>query len=77
MPVRSGNSDLHGSGGLVKLGDEGAGLLRFFALGIDDIFRRPGGEGLIGQLGLDALEVFLRLLALGGDARVASPRCMA
>ena len=55
-------------GGLLQLGDEGAELLRLLPLVLDDVGGGLGGEGLVRQLRLDALEVALGLGLLLGDA---------
>src|SRR5699024_12029627 len=45
----------------VQLGDEGAELLRLVPLVLDNVGGGLGGEGLVAQLGLDALQVALGL----------------
>ena len=59
---------LHRRSGGVQLSNKRPGLFGLFALCVDHVLRGTRGEGLVGQLGLDALEVLLRLFALGGDA---------
>ena len=51
----------------VQLGDEGAELLRLVPLVLDNVGGGLGGEGLVAQLGLDALQVALGLGLLLGD----------
>ncbi len=65
---------VHRRSGGVQLSNKRPGLFGLFALCVDHVLRGTRGEGLVGQLGLDALEVLLRLFALGGDAP-SSWRC--